>query len=140
MSLYSNKITIDGVRCGFVHRDGGLNGRYRAVFEREFASIEQIEGINWMRPVVKAPKKEQCPLPVGCGFKVDRIAYDSGTKSYEVTFHVAEQYLGDLAPYKEDIAAKSAEISALTAELAEADELAISLYESMTGEEATANE
>lgn len=140
MSLYGNQITIDGVRCGYVHRDSGVNGRYRAVFEREFASIEQIEAINWMRPVVKAPKKEQCPLPVGYGFKVDKISYDSGTKSYEVIFHVAEQYLGDLTPYKADIAAKSAQISALTAELAEADELAISLYETMTGEEAAVNE
>lgn len=138
MSLYSNKITIDGVRCGYVHRSD-VNGRYRAVFEREFASIEQIEAINWMRPVVKAPKKEQCPLPTGYGYKVDKISYDSGTKSYEVIFHVAEQFLGDVTPYKEDIAAKSAEISALTAELAEADELAISLYETMT-EEAAANE
>ena len=139
MSFYTNKITIDGVRCGYVARESA-NGRYYAVFEREFASIEQIESINWMRPVVKAPKKEKCPLPAGYGFKVDKITYDSGTKSYHVYFHTAEQFLGDVTPYKEDIAAKSAEISALTAELAEADELAISLYETMTGEEAATNE
>lgn len=140
MSIYENKITIDGVRCGNVHRESGYNGRFRAVFEREYASIEQIESINWRRPVVKAPKAAKCPLPVGYGFKMDKITYDSSTKSYCVEFHVAEQFLGDVTPYKEDLAAKSAEISALTAELAEADELAISLYETMAGEEAAENE
>lgn len=37
MSLYGTKLQIGGVTCGIVMRGSG-NGKYLAVFEREFAS------------------------------------------------------------------------------------------------------
>ena len=42
MSLYGDKFKIGGLSCGLVLR-GGANGEYRVVFEREYASLEQIE-------------------------------------------------------------------------------------------------
>ena len=46
MSLYGSSIQISGVPCGLVTR-GGSNGTYLAVFEREYASLEDIEAIPW---------------------------------------------------------------------------------------------
>ena len=79
MSLYGNKIKIGGVTCGLVMR-GVSNGRYLAVFEREFASLEQIEAIKWDPPTVEG----DTILPAGYGFEVKRIEYDMGTRSYTV--------------------------------------------------------
>ena len=41
MSLYGEKFKIGGLSCGLVLR-GSANGEYRVVFEREYASLEQI--------------------------------------------------------------------------------------------------
>ena len=60
MSLYSTNITIGGVSCGIVMR-GIENGEYLAVFEREFASLEDIEKINWRQPEIQG----ECILPIG---------------------------------------------------------------------------
>ena len=49
MSLYGTGLTIGGVTCGMVLR-GAANGRYIAVFEREYASLEDIEAIDWNQP------------------------------------------------------------------------------------------
>ena len=65
MSLYGDKFKIGGVSCGLILR-GAANGEYRVVFEREYASLEQIEAIRcdpltilWV-----------CILPACCGFTV----------------------------------------------------------------------
>ena len=42
MSLYPNKIQVDGVPCGLILR-GSANGTYLAVFEREMAEFLQIQ-------------------------------------------------------------------------------------------------
>ena len=52
MSLYGQNSKIDGVVCGLVLR-GGANGQYEAVFEREYASLEEIEAINWSQPEIE---------------------------------------------------------------------------------------
>ena len=49
MGLYKNEITINGVKCGLVLRDGD---GYTAIFEREFANLEDIEGIQWDAPEI----------------------------------------------------------------------------------------
>ena len=51
MSLYPNKIQVDGVPCGLILR-GSANGTYLAVFEREMAELARIEQIDWSRPAV----------------------------------------------------------------------------------------
>ena len=55
MSLYPNKIQVDGVPCGLILR-GSANGTYLAVFEREMAELARIEQIDWSRPAVVGGK------------------------------------------------------------------------------------
>ena len=94
---YSNRTTIDGVRCT-VSPVGGLgSGKFRALFERELASLEQIEAISWDNPVIAG---DSAGLPAGCGYQVDDITYAHGTRTYQVTFHLLAQYLGDVSGYQ----------------------------------------
>lgn len=114
MSLYGNKIKIGGVTCGLVMR-GGSNGRYLAVFEREFASLEQIEAIKWDPPTVEG----ETILPAGYGFEVKQIDYAMGTRSYTVHLQVAEQYLGDVAGYQSQVAELQQTVTGLEGTVAE---------------------
>ena len=141
---YGKKWKIDGLIAGFVMRMGP-GGNYRVVFERENATLEQIEAINWAKPVIEyiGPHGSEPGLPEGYGFDVVGITYDSGCKSYTVELKTASQYLGDVTGYQEEIAAlngtvaeKNAAIADLQEQLAEADELAIALYEAQTADEA----
>ena len=115
MSLYGAHWKLDGVPAAFVTRGGG-NGRYRVVFEREFAELPAIEAIHWEQPqvehLVETPEQG---LPEGYGFQVEGITYDSTARSYTVTVRTARQYLGDVTGYQ-------AQIDALRAEAAEKDE------------------
>ena len=65
MSLYGEKFKIGGLSCGLVLR-GSANGEYRVVFEREYASLEQIEALEWDPPILEG----ECILPEGYGFMV----------------------------------------------------------------------
>ena len=97
---YSNRTTIDGVRCT-VSPVGGLgSGKFRALFERELASLEQIEAIHWDMPQITG---DSSLLPEGCGYQVDNITYDHSTRTYHVSFHMDEQYLGDVSGYQERV-------------------------------------
>ena len=98
---YSNKTSIDGVRCT-VSPEGGLgSGKFRALFERELASLEQIEAIHWDMPQIAG---DSAGLPAGCGYQVDDIAYDHATRTYHVAFHLADQHLGDVSGYQTRVA------------------------------------
>ena len=98
---YSNKTSIDGVRCT-VSPEGGLgSGKFRALFERELASLEQIEAIRWDMPQITG---DSAGLPEGCGYQVDDITYAHGTRTYQVSFHVLTQYLGDVSGYQAQVA------------------------------------
>lgn len=101
---------------------GAANGEYRAVFERESASLEEIEGIRWDRPQIQG----ECILPAGYGFTVRDIQYSAPARSYTVVLQVAEQYLGDVVGYqsqvaelKEGLARKDRELEETEASLAE---------------------
>ena len=85
MSLYGDKFKIGGLSCGLVLR-GGANGEYRVVFEREYASLEQIEALEWDPPILEG----ECILPEGYGFMVKDIQYSAATHSYTVELQVAE--------------------------------------------------
>ena len=138
MSLYSKTARIDGIPFGLVMR-GVSNGQYVIVFERECATLEQIEAIHWERPAIEG----ETILPRDYGYEVENIAYESCTRSYKVTVRVGRQYLGDVTAYQDTIAALREEreadaakreaqqdrIAALESELAEADEALIALYE-----------
>lgn len=110
MSLYGTACKIGGVACGMVLRSG-VNGYYRAVFEREFASLEDIEGIQWDQPVIEG----DCILPDGYGFTVEDIEYSAATRSYTVVLKVGQQYLGDVTGYQ-------AQVEELNQKVAQKDE------------------
>ena len=121
MSFFTKSWKFDGVQAAFVMR-GSQNGRYLVKFEREFASLEDIEGINWAQPAIEHTNP-QCPdefgLPAGYGFTVAGIIYDSRTKSYTVELQVADQFLGDVTPYKEQIAQLESEAAEKDAAITE---------------------
>lgn len=98
MSLYGETVKIGGLSCGLVMR-GAVNGQYLAVFEREYASLEQIEAINWAQPDIQG----DCLLPAGYGFEVANIQYNAAERSYTVTLKTARQYLGDVAGYQAQV-------------------------------------
>lgn len=119
MSLYGNKIQINGVTCGLVIR-GRSNGRYLAVFEREFASLEDIEAIAWDKPEIQG----ECILPIGYGFTVADIQYSAATHSYTVELQVAQQYLGDVVGYEAQVSELEGQVAQQQADLqAKAQEL-----------------
>ena len=75
MSLYGETLKIGGVVCGLVLR-GRSNGEYRAVFEREYASLEEIEAINWSpRGTASRWRTSSTAAPIGA------IRWCSGWKS-----------------------------------------------------------
>lgn len=118
---YSNNTTIDGVRCT-VSPVGGLgSGKFRALFERELASLEQIEAISWDNPVIAG---DSAGLPAGCGYQVDDITYAHGTRTYQVAFHVLEQYLGDVSGYQARVAQLETDLAAAQEEAENAQEAA----------------
>ena len=98
---YSNKTSIDGVRCTVSPVEGLGSGKFRALFERELASLEQIEAIHWDMPQIAG---DSAGLPAGCGYQVDDITYAHATCTYHVTFHVLTQYLGDVSGYQAQVA------------------------------------
>ena len=63
MSCYGANFTVNGVNAGLALRGPG-NGRYQVVFERELASLEQVEAINWNTPEIHG----ECILPKGQSF------------------------------------------------------------------------
>ena len=93
MSLYGKKWLIDGLPAGIIMRSIPANGRYTVVFEREFASLEQIEAVNWDKPTVEyiGPHGSEDGLPEGYGFEVEDIRYRSSTKSFDVILKTASQ-------------------------------------------------
>ena len=111
MSLYGVEAHICGVPCAMVLRGSG-NGHYLAVFERDRASLEEIEAIHWEKPVIDG----ECYLPAGYGFTVTDISYSSGTRSYTVSLKVAEQFLGDVAGFQAQVDELTASAAAAQAE------------------------
>ncbi len=117
--FYSNNTTIDGVRCT-VSPVGGLgSGKFRALFERELASLEQIEAIHWDMPQITG---DSSLLPEGCGYQVDNITYDHSTRTYHVSFHMDEQYLGDVSGYQERVESLEADLETAQQDKAAAEQ------------------
>lgn len=139
----NEKWRIDGVPVKFIHRSGA-GGNYRVVFDKTKATLTEIEGIEWGHPTVvrvNAANNDE-GLPYGYGFDVVQITYSSRSQEYKVEVRTGKQYLGDVTGYQAEIetqkgviSEKDTEIADLNAQLAEADELAISLYERLEGRE-----
>ena len=126
---YSNKTSIDGVRCT-VSPEGGLgSGKFRALFERELASLEQIEAIHWDMPQIAG---DSAGLPAGCGYQVDDITYAHATCTYHVTFHVLTQYLGDVSGYQAQVAQLKTDLTAAQEEASSAQAAAETAQQEIT--------
>ena len=131
---YSNKTSIDGVRCT-VSPEGGLgSGKFRALFERELASLEQIEAIHWDMPQITG---DSAGLPEGCGYQVDDITYAHATCTYHVTFHVLIQYLGDVSGYQTRVAQLETDLAAAQEEASSAQAAAETAQQEITALEGT---
>ena len=126
---YSNKTSIDGVRCT-VSPEGGLgSGKFRALFERELASLEQIEAIHWDMPQITG---DSAGLPEGCGYQVDDITYSNNTLTYQVSFHVQTQYLGDVSGYQAQVAQLETDLESAHEDTAAAQQEAQAAQEQVT--------
>lgn len=125
---YGKRWIIDGVTAGPISRHYPRNGHYTVAFEREYASLEQIERIDWSKPSLQniSSCAVEPGLPEGYGFEVVKIEYDSACRTYRVELKTASQYLGDVTGYQAQIteleaaaAEKDNTISAQAAQLAE---------------------
>ncbi len=138
--MSKSKLTIDGVPCAAVVRSNA-NGVYLAVFDRDQASMEDIEGVNWAGPELSGP----CVLPSGYGFELTGVSYSPSSRRYTAALQVARQYLGDVTGYQARVAELEAEnagkqnaIRELENRLAEADDMVIVLYEQIAASAAPA--
>ena len=131
MSMYGIEAHICGVPCAMVMR-GPANGYYEAVFERERASLEEIEAINWVQPLVEGDTL----LPAGYGFTVENITYSSNTRSYTVSLKVAEQFLGDVAGFQAQVDELTADVASQVATIQEQEKTIQSQAETIQALEA----
>lgn len=130
MLYYGKHWIIDGVTAGPINFSYPQNGYYTVLFEREYATLEQIEGINWAQPTIQHIwGGTEAGLPEGYGFEVVGIEYDSACRTYHVKLKTARQYLGDVTGYQAQIAEleaaaaeKDSTITVQTAQLVEAKE------------------
>lgn len=120
MGFFGKYWKIDGVTAALITR-GSQNGRYQILFERENASLEQIEGINWAKPTIeKLTDRNELGLPEGYGFEVVNITYANNTRSYTVTVQTAQQYLGDVTEYQAQVTELQAQVTDLAGQVAAA--------------------
>lgn len=122
MSLYGSSVRIDGIPCGLVMRGSG-NGQYLVVFERELATLEQVEAIHWEKPSIEG----ESILPVGYGFVVSDIRYTAATRSYTVVLQVGEQYLGDVTGYQSQVAELESAVARQQEEIRQKDDTIVRL-------------
>lgn len=139
--MYTNKWTIDGLPVGFIKRVG--TKYYEVRFEREFASIEDIEKINWDAPNIQKLGSEECPLPQG-KFAKTNLTYNDTRKSYSQIVELRAESFGDVSAYVEKLEHASAELAEseqnaqqLASDLSEADNTVATLYEVLSESEAT---
>ena len=103
--FYGKKWTIDSIQTGFVQRSG--TEEYTVRFEREDASLDQIEAINWAKPEITSLVGETCPLPQG-GFDVAGITYNHSARTFDVTLRLKAEFFGDVSAYAAELAEKTA--------------------------------
>lgn len=128
---YGKQWKINGVVSGPIRSHYGQNGYYTILFEREYASLEDIEGIDWSKVELERLGAHECEkgLPEGYGFTLEDISYSHNTRTYTVAVRTASQYLGDVTGYQAQIeeletaaAEKDSTITTQAAQLAETEE------------------
>lgn len=126
MSKLGTRWEFDGVPAAFVTRSA-VNGHYCITFEREEASLEQIEQINWSRPAIQrlTDRQDELGLPEGYGFELTDVRYQHAGRYFVAEVRTASQYLGDVSAYQAQIAELNEKLAeqqaALEAQSAQAD-------------------
>lgn len=126
MSKLGKRWEFDGVPAAFVTRSA-VNGHYCITFEREEASLEQIEQINWSRPAIQrlTDRQDELGLPEGYGFELTDVRYQHAGRYFVAEVRTASQYLGDVSAYQAQIAELNEKLAeqqaALEAQSAQAD-------------------
>ena len=125
-SKFGKRWEFDGVPAAFVTRSA-VNGHYCITFEREEASLEQIEQINWSRPAIRrlTDRQDELGLPEGYGFELTDVRYQHSGRYFVAEVRTASQYLGDVSAYQAQIAELNGKLAerqaALEAQVAQAD-------------------
>lgn len=109
MSLYPEKLRIDGVVCSLAFFCP-VDGTYLAVFDRKDASLEDIEAIHWEAPTITGEGE----LPAGHSYEVADITYANSDQCYHVTLRDKGQRLGDMTAYQAEIARLEAALAEKT--------------------------
>ena len=104
MSKLGTRWEFDGVPAAFVTRSA-VNGHYCITFEREAATLEQIEQINWPAPAIRrlTDREDEPGLPEGYGFQLTDIRYQHAGRYFVAEVQTASQYLGDVTGYQAQI-------------------------------------
>lgn len=104
MSQLGIRWKIDGVPAAFITRST-LNGRYCVTFEREEASLEQIEAINWAAPTPErvTESSEEPGLPEGYGFQLMDLRYQYASRTFIAEVQTDRQFWGDVTVYQTQI-------------------------------------
>lgn len=104
MSKLGTRWEIDGVPAAFVTRSA-VNGHYCITFEREGASLEQIEQIDWSHPTIRrlTDHEDELGLPEGYGFELTDIRYQHSGRYFVAEVRTSRQYLGDVSDYQAQI-------------------------------------
>ena len=112
MSKLGTRWEIDGIPAAFITRSA-VNGHYCITFERENATLEQIEQIQWVKPTIVrlTDHENELGLPEGYGFEVTDIRYQHSGRYFTVEVRTAQQYLGDVTGYQAQIDALSSTIA-----------------------------
>jgi len=103
MNVYGKNWKINGLIAAVINRMQ-TPGQYIVKFDRDLATIEQIEAIDWMNLKVECLMINKIDiLPPGYSFKVKDITYDNVTKHYSVIIVTDERNFGDVKWYESEI-------------------------------------
>ena len=105
MAFYGKHYKIGDLYCGYVHRSGAHGQTYEIIFEREYASLEQIETIDWEHLTVETlpTASVPCPLSADYAYKLIKIDYNSDCRYYTASVQMARRLWGDVTGYQDEI-------------------------------------
>ena len=122
MAFYGRRYKIGGLFCGHVMRMGIHGQTYQIAFEREFATLEQIEAIDREHLTVETlpTASTPCPLSSDYAYKLSKIDYNSDCRYYTVTIQMVRRLWGDVTGYQAEIDGLNETVKAKTEEAAAA--------------------
>lgn len=105
MAFFGKYYKIGGLYCGHVMRTGMHEQIYQIAFEREFATLEQIEAIDWEHLTVETLPRAStpCPLSADYAYKLIKIDYNSDCRYYMVSVQMDRRLWGDVTGYQAEI-------------------------------------